>query len=160
MFVVYTDEEKKQLIDVGKKSKKHIEADSKKIDVGKLDIKALKSMGALKRYLEGEEVCREGDKGHEMFIILQGSVSIIVNSVEVAVLDVGSFFGEMSLLDGLPRSATVVAKEDLIALAIGTSNFDKVITMEPNLAVKIMTTLSKRVRMQNELIVTLTGEEE
>jgi CRP-like cAMP-binding protein len=160
MFVEYTAEEKKQLIEVGKRSKKHIDGNPKKIDIGKLDIKTLKNMGAIKRFDEGEVICRENEVGYEMYLILQGTVSVVVSGKEVATLDTGSFFGEMSLLDGLPRSATIISNGDLIVLSIGTANFEKIITMEPTLAVKIMTTLSKRVRLQNELIVTLSEEEE
>jgi small-conductance mechanosensitive channel/CRP-like cAMP-binding protein len=69
-------------------------------------------------FTAGEEIVREGDAGQELFVLVQGRVAVFANGEEVARLEPGGFFGEMSLLTGEPRSATVVALGDVRAIAV------------------------------------------
>ena len=83
-------------------------------------------------YAAGETLTRQGDKGHHIYLIVEGKVSIRVavggREREVATLDAGRFFGERSLMTGEPRSATVVALTDTsIALLAGLAIFPIVI---------------------------------
>ena len=92
-----------------------------------------------------------------MFIILKGKVGVFLNSIEgfpfmIAELCSGDFFGEMSLLEGLPRSANIEALEDTLVLVINEDNFEKVISGQPSLAYRIMKGMSGRLRRQNEEI--------
>lgn len=68
--------------------------------------------------MPGEKIVREGDSGDEMYIILQGKVSIEVGDIIVGEMGSGDFFGEMSLIDNAPRSATVTAQETTLLFAI------------------------------------------
>lgn len=120
-----------------------------------VDIAALARLGGVRKYGADEIFFHFGDPGHEMFIILKGTVGVFINSLDgsplqVATLKDGDFFGEMSLLEGMPRSATITALEDTVCLVIDESNFEQVIAQQPSLAFRIMKGMSNRLRQQNE----------
>ena len=122
-----------------------------------LDIASIAKLGGARKYNIDETIFYAGDSGHEMFIILKGKVGVLINSIDgfpikVAELGPGDFFGEMSLLEGMPRSATVEALEDCIVMVINENNFEKIIAQQPNLAYRIMKGMSGRLRKQNEEI--------
>ncbi|WP_054691958.1 DUF2225 domain-containing protein [Syntrophomonas palmitatica] len=120
-----------------------------------VDIAALARLGGVKKYAADEVFFNFGDRGKEMFIILKGRVGVYINSFDgfqtkVAELKAGDFFGEMSLLEGLPRSATISSLEETVVLIINDANFEQVIAQQPSLALRIMKGMSNRVRQQNE----------
>lgn len=120
-----------------------------------IDIAALARFGGVRKYTADEIFFHFGDPGHEMFIILQGHVGVYINSLDgsplqIATLKNGDFFGEMSLLENMPRSATISALENTICLVIDESNFEQVMAGQPNLAFRIMKGMSNRLRQQNE----------
>lgn len=120
-----------------------------------MDVAALARLGGVKKYGIDELFFNAGDPGHEMYIILRGRVGVYLNSVDgypimVATLGPGDFFGEMSLLEGMPRSATIGAIEDTIVLIINENNFEHVIAQQPSLAYRIMKGMSGRLRQQND----------
>lgn len=122
-----------------------------------MDVAALARLGGVKKYGIDELFFNAGDPGHEMYIILRGRVGVYLNSVDgypimVATLGPGDFFGEMSLLEGMPRSATIGAIEDTIVLIINENNFEQVIAQQPGLAYRIMKGISGRLRQQNDEI--------
>jgi small-conductance mechanosensitive channel/CRP-like cAMP-binding protein len=69
-------------------------------------------------FTSGEQIVRQGDPGQELYVIVSGEVGVLADGVEVARLGPGGFFGEMSLLTGEPRAATVVAIRDVRALTV------------------------------------------
>ena len=115
-----------------------------------MDLQKLSSKGTVRQVAKGGYYFAEGDEGASMYILLKGRVEISILSSEglrsIAELDPGGFFGEMSLLEGLPRNASVRALEDSCALRIDRSNFIEVIRSEPDLAWRVLKSLSKRVR--------------
>ncbi|ABI68899.1 DUF2225 domain-containing protein [Syntrophomonas wolfei] len=120
-----------------------------------LDIAALAKLGGVKKYNADEIFFNAGDPGHEMYIILKGRVGVYITSIDgfpimITELVSGDFFGEMSLLEDQPRSATIGAIEDTIVLVINESNFEQVIAQQPSLAYRIMKGMSSRVRQLNE----------
>jgi CRP-like cAMP-binding protein len=104
----------------------------------------------------GEYVFREGDLGTEMYIINEGKVEILnqVGDEEqiLAVLEKGDFFGEMSVLEDLPRAASARALTDLRLLQINGSTFDHLLQGNPEIAVRMMRKLSRRLRETDELL--------
>ncbi|MFZ3130626.1 MAG: DUF2225 domain-containing protein [Desulfosporosinus sp.] len=119
-----------------------------------LDINKLVKVCSVRRFGSQDIIFEEGDPGSEMFIILSGSVRVLItapndNKLEIALLKSGDTFGEMSLLEGLHRSATVQALEETTTVAVNESNFESVICQEPSLALRIMKSLSERIRRQN-----------
>ncbi|MDD2420555.1 MAG: DUF2225 domain-containing protein [Heliobacteriaceae bacterium] len=122
-----------------------------------MNVNQLAQAGLVKRYSADDIIFYEGDLGKELYIILSGKVNIYINSIDgfpmdIAHLGPGDFFGEMSLLEDLPRSATVQAFENTIVLVIDESNFEAIISRQPKLALGIMKGLSIRLRQHNEEI--------
>ncbi len=105
---------------------------------------------------DGEIVFNENDQSTEMYIISQGEVEIVKNlhhgPYVVAKLVRGDFFGEMSLLESLPRSATARAKGKTKLIAIQPGGFLLKIRRDPTFAFEMLKTLSNRIRNLNESV--------
>jgi CRP-like cAMP-binding protein len=109
----------------------------------------------------GEVIFREGDLGTEMFIIQEGEVEIIKHlngeAHLLSRLERGDFFGEMAVLENVPRTADAIAVSDVRAVAINGAKFDDMLRKNPEIAVRIMRKYSKRLREANALIERLAG---
>jgi CRP-like cAMP-binding protein len=91
------------------------------------------------RFMEGAHVVRAGDIGDTFYVILEGEAKVVSPSGRVVNrLRPGEFFGEISLLDGGPRTADVVADTPLTMLALSRKNFLKVIGQEPEVGVRLL----------------------
>ena len=97
-------------------------------------------------YAAGEAIVHEGDEGSSMFVMARGeaSVTLVGAEGEVARLRKGAFFGEMSLLTGEPRSATVIAATDCELLEIGADAFRRVVLPDPALVERITAAVAAR----------------
>lgn len=89
----------------------------------------------------GSVIVRQGDPGQEMFIIVEGDVVVERDGVTIAELGAGGHFGEMSIVDDAPRSASVRAKTRSDLLVIGQAEMGGLMRLDPVLAVKILWTL-------------------
>jgi CRP/FNR family transcriptional regulator, cyclic AMP receptor protein len=94
----------------------------------------------------GSVLTRTGDPGDDFFLIVDGAARVEVPGGKTVRLGPGEFFGEMSLLDGEPRSATITAETGIRLLVIRRRNFATLLKEAPALTLKILATLSKRVR--------------
>lgn len=96
----------------------------------------------------GETVLRAGDPGDSMFILQRGAVSVRrpaeAGGKEVAQLGAGEMFGEMALLTGEPRGATIVAESDVTALEIPKSSLQPILKRNPTLAEAIARIVDRR----------------
>lgn len=101
-------------------------------------------------YAPGAVLCREGDVGRELILIIEGDAKIDRGGVEIATVGAGAFIGEMSLLDGGPRSATVTATSEVQALVLTTREFWQVIDEVPAIAHRLLATLAERLRAADE----------
>ena len=97
-------------------------------------------------FSEGATIFDEGDLGAEMYVVQRGEVEIVRQSKRLALLKPGDFFGEMSLLEGLPRSAAARAVTDCAVLPVDAGAFDYMIRNIPELAIRMMRKLSGRLR--------------
>jgi CRP/FNR family cyclic AMP-dependent transcriptional regulator len=95
---------------------------------------------------EGKVLVRQGDPGNECFVIAEGRAKATMRGKGSAVLGPGSFFGEMSLLDQGPRSATVTAETDMHLLVLGSREFSALVEEVPIVAVRMMRGLAERLR--------------
>jgi CRP-like cAMP-binding protein len=97
-------------------------------------------------YAAGETIVHEGDEGSSMFVMSRGeaSVTLVGTDGEVARLHKGTFFGEMSLLTGDRRSATVTAATDCELLEIDTDAFRRVVLPDPTLVERITSAVAAR----------------
>jgi CRP/FNR family cyclic AMP-dependent transcriptional regulator len=93
-----------------------------------------------------DQLTAEGDSGDEFFVVVSGGVKVTKNGRKVAALGPGECFGEMSLLDDGPRSATVVTTQDTTLLAIHRGDFDRHIMSSPAVMRALLATLSRRLR--------------
>jgi CRP-like cAMP-binding protein len=97
---------------------------------------------------QGTTILREGDGGDSMFAIAEGSVTVSIHDSGkdrlVATLRAGDLFGEMSLLTGAPRAATVAAQSPVVAIEIGRDAIAPLLTAEPALFDRFATMLEKR----------------
>lgn len=113
-------------------------------------LQVLARLGEVRRFGPGEIVFAEGQLGDEMFIIVHGCVRIERRAggrqVTVAKLTPGSFFGEMAVLEDLPRAATAVAEETTTLIAIGRQQLRAAVEAEPELALRMLKVLSSRLR--------------
>ena len=98
----------------------------------------------------GHVIARQGDIGTGFFLIADGRVRIVRDGEEIASLGDGEFFGELSVLDGKPRTAQVVAAEPTVCLALASWDFEAVVAEEPAVALAIMRALATRLRALTE----------
>ena len=95
---------------------------------------------------EGEEVFHEGETGNTLFFIVDGQVRIHRGGTTLATLGERSVFGEMSLLDMEPRSATVTVVDDVTLLRIERDDFHDILAEKAEIAQGIIMVLSRRLR--------------
>ena len=94
----------------------------------------------------GKVLTEQGRSGHEAFVIVSGEAAVEVNGKRLATLGPGAHFGELALLDGQPRTATVTATTDMTVLVISQREFFSLLDEVPGLARKVLTTMAGMVR--------------
>lgn len=123
-------------------------------------LKNLSKISNYKVYKKNEIIFHLGDEGSTLFILHSGSVKIFLNDDKgkemiLKILYEGDFFGEMSLLDGQFRSASVMAVEPSKAIIIQREDFIRLIKDNPEIALNTMVSLSRRLRKIDEKIASL-----
>jgi CRP/FNR family transcriptional regulator, cyclic AMP receptor protein len=114
-----------------------------------LSQKELWSVVALGTCLEiktGHVLTEEGVYGRDAFLIVCGTARCLVGEKQVAVLGPGDLFGEISLLDWAPRSATVIADSDMSVTVFVRSEFVRLIEASPKVALKLLAAMAARFR--------------
>jgi len=106
------------------------------------------------RYRQGEVILKEGDPGDEMYFIESGQLQVIrghgTAAIVLAELGVGDLFGEMAMLTGNPRSATVMALTDVDLWLMSRASFDEVAITYPSLVLALSRLLSERLGSTDE----------
>ncbi len=117
--------------------------------------------GYRKKVPSGEIIARENDPGDAFYIILSGAVEVVVESIDqqVAIRRAGEFIGEMSLLMGTPRSATLRTVEDSILFVVDRENLQSLLSRHHELADQIAEALSQRQEALKSLGISVTGAE-
>ncbi len=98
----------------------------------------------------GAVICEEGHAGRELYLIVAGEAKVEKGGHEVARLGPGSHFGELSLLDQQPRSATVTAITPMEVLVLPAREFASVLEQIPSMAIRLLETISLRLREADE----------
>lgn len=121
------------------------------------DLAKLAQVTQAKNIPTGGTLFKEGDVGDAFYLLVEGAVDVIKleSGAEkivstIAHTDKNNFFGEMALIEGAPRNATLKAAKDCRVLFIEKSNFDMMLRLNSFIALRIMTALSKRFRSQSE----------
>jgi CRP/FNR family transcriptional regulator/CRP/FNR family cyclic AMP-dependent transcriptional regulator len=116
----------------------------------------LAKLSAIRTFKKGEIVIKQGDPGSGLFVILSGSVAVTSKNrpglpdINLNNLGKGDFFGEMSLIDGYPRSATCSAAAETQVVELNRWVFLDVLRREPSIAVAMLPVLCRRIRMVEE----------
>ena len=91
------------------------------------------------RFMEGATIVREGEPGDTFYVLIEGEAKVKdANGRLLSRLIPGDFFGEISLMDGGPRTATVVAETNLTALALSRKDFSALLRSEPKVTVGLL----------------------
>jgi CRP-like cAMP-binding protein len=97
-------------------------------------------------FRKGEAIVEEDQPGGTFYVILEGEIKVVRGTRTIARMGPGEFFGEISLLDGGPRTATVIAETPVSAVRVFKRSFDKVVTQEPGVASQILAVVARRLR--------------
>ncbi|HVC57619.1 MAG TPA: cyclic nucleotide-binding domain-containing protein [Stellaceae bacterium] len=101
----------------------------------------------------GKTLCRQGDPADAAYLIIEGEANIIVDTpsgpLTIATLGANEIVGEMAILGDVPRTATVQAKDRLVALRIAKDPFMRMVREFPTMAVSIMRELAHRLELTN-----------
>ena len=92
----------------------------------------------------GKVLTKEGDAGREFMIIASGNASVRRKGRKIASLGPGDFFGELALLAGVPRTATVIAESDMVVEALNRAEFATLLDESPSIARKVLSAVAKR----------------
>ena len=93
----------------------------------------------------GKVLCKQGDIGHEFFVILEGEADVTRGGEHVATLGAGEMFGEIALLEHVKRTATVTAKTPLHFFVMTSQSFWSLIDHHPKIEREVLRTLARRV---------------
>jgi CRP/FNR family transcriptional regulator, cyclic AMP receptor protein len=128
-----------QLVDVIQKvplfadlSKRHLDLIARQVD--QVEVK------------DGQTIVRQGENGREVVILVAGNVRVERDGKRIAEMGPGDFFGEMALLDGKPRQASVIAEENGTILVIHSRAFGPLLDTVPGLGRKMLAALCGRMR--------------
>ena len=114
--------------------------------IPKRHLRSIAKLAAVPTFEPHAVIVKEGSSGSLFFAILEGTAKVIKGGKVIGRLKPGDYFGEISLLDPGPRTATVVAAERVTCLNLAGADFRAILTREPKLAMDIMRTLAQRIR--------------
>ncbi len=110
------------------------------------DLAALARVAEVETYAPGQVVFHEGDMGDALYVIVRGKVDIASGGERLAALGLGEAFGEMAVLDEVPRSATATAAEETEVLRIGSEEFYEILHEQVEIAEGVIRMLTRRIR--------------
>ena len=116
------------------------------------ELTTIGQLGTATQIDEGAVITKEGAHGSELVIVLSGEARCLVDGKEVTRFGPGDFFGEISLLDNGPRSATVIALTTIEALVLETREFKRLVDASPQIAWKMLVALAGRLRIADQLL--------
>lgn len=120
------------------------------------DLENILKIGELRAYDPGQSIVERGEPGDAMYIILRGAAEVDVGG-RYHKLEPGEFFGEMALVAGRKRMATVKAGDRVDALRIGSDDFQGFLLHQPRVAVAMLKSLVERLREVQERIDSWAG---
>ena len=115
-------------------------------DLSKRQLRSIAEVTAIPSFEAGTTIVKEGSVESVFFVILEGKAKVTLGNKTLGRLGPGDYFGEISLLDPGPRTASVVAEERTICLSLAGGDFRDILAKEPALSMKIMRELARRVR--------------
>jgi uncharacterized membrane protein len=128
------------------------------------DLDILSNLWHQRAVKQGDILFRKGDTGSSMFIIQEGKVEISIpaeqgqKEIRVSILSQGDFFGELSLIDGLPRTATATATHTCRLLEMNRDDFIQFLMSRPAVAISMISEIGKRLQATNDLVTSLASK--
>jgi len=121
------------------------------------DLDAVMSLAVRRRYRARQVVLRKGDPALQIFVIVSGRLKAITSGAEgreatLSIMGPGEVFGEVAVLDGEPRSATISALERCELLVIHRDDFFRYLQKSPRVAIKLLEVLARRLRRLSERV--------
>jgi CRP/FNR family transcriptional regulator, cyclic AMP receptor protein len=114
-------------------------------NLSKKELEEIASIADEIDFREGKELIREGARGREFFVLLDGAVDVTQDGHRINQLGAGDFFGEIALvLPSAVRTATVTASTDVDALVVTAQNFNSLIQRSPKIELKVMRAAAER----------------
>jgi CRP-like cAMP-binding protein len=115
----------------------------------------LESHGRRRTLRKGAVLFHEGDDAHDVLVLLSGQVKITRGAasgrdVILGVFDTGEILGELSAVDGAPRSAAAIALTSVVALVVAVSEFDAFLERQPRVAHELLRTIVERLRESSQ----------
>lgn len=101
-------------------------------------------------FMPWEVIYREGEPGQDLFIIIDGEVTLLREGREIALLGKRDFLGELSVLDNAPRIDTAIARRPSTLLAIDSYTFERLLHVYPALCQAVIHVLTDRLRKANQ----------
>jgi CRP-like cAMP-binding protein len=114
------------------------------------EVRAIAGTAQEVEFPPGRVIARQGEVGTGFFVVVDGTVRVVRDGEVLATLGPGEFFGELSILDGQPRIAQVVADEPTRCLALASWDFERVLLDNPKLTLGILRGLAGRLRAVTE----------
>ncbi|HEY1330022.1 MAG TPA: cyclic nucleotide-binding domain-containing protein [Actinomycetota bacterium] len=114
--------------------------------LSKRQLRRLAEVAADARYRPFTTIVREGTPGDTFFAIVDGNASVVRGTRATAKLRPGDFFGEISLIDGGPRTASIVAQSPMLTVRLSRAAFNKMLKLEPKIGVAILQEIAHRIR--------------
>lgn len=112
----------------------------------KKELKTVAGAATERLVRSGDVVVRQGAAGNAFFVIVSGEADVIRSGRKVGHLVSGDFFGDLALIDKMPRSATVTATTDLALLVLGQREFSALLDGSASFGRKLLVGLAQRVR--------------
>lgn len=114
------------------------------------EIEAVSGVAQEHSFTPGQIIVTQGTPGQAFYLLLSGRVEILRDGASLGTFGSGDFFGEMSLLDQAPRSATIRAVEPTTCLMLSSWDFRSLLEQHVSIAVKLLEVLSRRLRVADE----------
>jgi CRP-like cAMP-binding protein len=118
--------------------------------LNKKEVGRLAALAEERRVPSGTVLTKEGEPGDEFYVVAEGMAEATIRGRKVGSIPAGSFFGELSLLDRGPRTATVSAELPTRLVVLNAKDFSSVIEDVPAISLKIMRGLASRIRQADE----------
>jgi CRP/FNR family transcriptional regulator, cyclic AMP receptor protein len=115
-------------------------------DFGDKELQRVAAIAKEVEFPEGKVIAKQGESGVGFHMIAEGEATVSVDGVDHGTLGPGAFFGEMSLIDGGPRSATVTAATDLKTVSLTSWDFNGLLDQFPELSRTLLIHLCRRLR--------------
>lgn len=112
----------------------------------KKELEAIARSGKVVEHGAGHVICREGDTGYGLHVIVEGETSVEKSDGAKRGFGPGAFFGEIAVLDRGPRTATVVAETEVVTFVLPSWHFRTLVKSQPSITLKVLEEVCQRVR--------------